>query len=496
MDNLSEIIATLSPVQQKDFVFFIHRNKYRKDRKDLKLYEELKKETELPPLKLAKKIGCPNLNAYHTVRKRLFQHLSDFIVVQSSKEDASQSSHVATLISVVRYLFEKDLKDYAWKYLKLAEELASKNGFFDYLHTIYILQMEKAHLFPDQDFNKIMTCYRSNKNNLDQAEKVQLAIASLKNQLMQQNAKNESINFKVALSGTLFQLEIASNILNQPRIALDFVKTFRRIAFQTKSFLSFQTFLTHTIQQLESKNNHIPNEIAAEIRYFLAHVQFRNRAFATAKENLLKAESLFELTNPAFQKAYWVKLKQLNAALLLFSNELPAAVKELELISKQKSTSHSDHYNSLINMGIYQFLNGDAKSALKQLASFDHTDNWFEKILGTEWVMKKQLMEILLFAELQHLDLYEARTKAFTRKYNEFQQHPIYSRVFGFIKAVDLIHNAGASQPDFEKIKKHIVFLDPNEEDLQAMVFYAWLKAKATKKGFYETLLDLVNEHR
>jgi len=42
------------------------------------------------------------------------------------------------------------------------------------------------------------------------------------------------------------------------------------------------------------------------------------------------------------------------------------------------------------------------------------------------------------------------------------------------------------------KVEIHFKFLPVEQEDLQAMHFYAWLKAKWLKRGYYEVLLELV----
>jgi hypothetical protein len=491
VDNLTEIISTLNEEQQKDFVAFIQRNKYRKDRKDLKLFELLKTENLLTATTIAKKLACPNVNAYHTVRKRLFKHLSDFIVAQTSTSDASASSHISTLLSVVRYLFEKGLLKYAWKYLEIAEHTAQKNDHFDYLHSIYLIQLEKAHLRPDLNFDEIIDKFNENKINLERAEKVHVAVASLQNKLLNQDLDLTVIDFSTLLSETLDQLSINQAILNRPRIALTFVKTFRKIALRTKSFLPLQLLLEQTLDLLKSKNSQINEEVSAELYYYLAHTQFRNRQFEPSKHTLTLANEEFKKTSNAFQKPYAVKRKQLSAALLLFTNELPLAIEALKSIIDQKGNSSNEVLNSSFNLAIYQLIGKAPKEALQQLQTLDRTDNWYEKTMGIEWVMKKQLTEIMLFIELGFIDLYESRIKAFKRKYKMFESHPIYYRVTGFLKAIELILNSPNQRSHQETIDRQLVFLDKEEEDLQAMIFYAWLKAKANKKEFYLTLLEL-----
>ena len=84
MDSLQEVIHSLDVKQQGEFVYFIQRNKYRKGRKDLQLFNLLRQEKNWSAKGIVEHLKTPNLNAYHTIRKRLFNHLADFIILKSS----------------------------------------------------------------------------------------------------------------------------------------------------------------------------------------------------------------------------------------------------------------------------------------------------------------------------------------------------------------------------------------------------------------------------
>ena len=88
MDGLSNIISTLSDDEKKEFRTFINRNKRIKKRKDVELFNLLEREEDLKPKEvIAKLYSTPNKEAYHANRKRLFKHLTDFIVLKNLKED-------------------------------------------------------------------------------------------------------------------------------------------------------------------------------------------------------------------------------------------------------------------------------------------------------------------------------------------------------------------------------------------------------------------------
>jgi len=42
------------------------------------------------------------------------------------------------------------------------------------------------------------------------------------------------------------------------------------------------------------------------------------------------------------------------------------------------------------------------------------------------------------------------------------------------------------------KIEKYLTVVPEEKEDLQAMTFYAWLKAKYLKRKYYDVLLEIV----
>lgn len=492
MDNLQEIIASLSENQQKDFVSFIQRNKYRKDRKDLKLFELLRGNNKLSAQEFTKQLKCSNQNAYHTIRKRLFKHLSDFIVLQASTQDATQGSHIGTLLSVVLYLFDKGLNTHAWKYLQIAEALAFKHNYFDYLHSIYLLQMEKAFLNTNIDFEQLYQKYQANKIHLEQSEKVQIACALLRKELQKVAQLQKVLNFTTVLNKVLNDLGVNQNVLSKPRTALIFVQTLREIAFSSKNFLAFENFVVKIIQNLQLAPNNLTPEVASELQFYLAHVQFRNRKFQNAAETLANAKKLFQQSPPVFQKKFDTKVLQLNASIQLFTNELEKAIQSLNSIITNPKVTQKEQHNALVNLGVCYFVNNEPKKTLHCLNQFSHTDNWYQKTMGMEWVLKKQLMEILLFAELEYIDVVESRIKAFKRKFKVVEQHPIYHRVFGFLKIIDQILQLKPVHDLKTSIEKHIVFLNNEEEDLQAMAFYAWVKAKISNKNYYQTLLELV----
>ena len=105
--------------------------------------------------------------------------------------------------------------------------------------------------------------------------------------------------------------------------------------------------------------------------------------------------------------------------------------------------------------------------------------------------MKKQLMEIIIHFDLENLDLCESLIRSFEYRFKSLLHLEKYNMVkpyIGFIKS-----KLNYKDINMEAIQKSLVIAPKEEEDLQAMMFYCWLKSKIEKKDYYETILSTIN---
>ncbi|HEX8326433.1 MAG TPA: hypothetical protein VF629_02745, partial [Hymenobacter sp.] len=141
------------------------------------------------------------------------------------------------------------------------------------------------------------------------------------------------------------------------------------------------------------------------------------------------------------------------------------------------------------------------------------TDHWLEEHLGLEWLLKKNMGEMLIQLELGHEDLALGRLKAIERSLVErFPAAPAtvvaaeepptaatiaggpYHFVLSYLGLVQAVINNPASARSAEfaaRVEEFPVFLPSEREDLQAMSFYAWLRARMYGRPYYEVLLEV-----
>ena len=120
----------------------------------------------------------------------------------------------------------------------------------------------------------------------------------------------------------------------------------------------------------------------------------------------------------------------------------------------------------------------------------------YTKKVGFIWVIKKNLLEILLLIELDYIDLVESRLNSFRKKHGAHLLAHNEKRIMDYVNLVAAYyHNKQSIQSEgFEKKLDAILNIDNKEEDLFAISFYAWLKSKMESKNTYTTCLDYINK--
>ncbi len=176
---------------------------------------------------------------------------------------------------------------------------------------------------------------------------------------------------------------------------------------------------------------------------------------------------------------------KINEAIDLFRKELKTPTVKLE---------STDLTNLHLNLAIYLFIEKKYEQAYETFLTIYHTDKWCENNMGKEWAVKKHLVEIILHTELENDDLALNRIRMLQANFRDPFEQPIYQRVSVFINLLEtyITDRNIVTTPAFaEKVEKSFTWVPNQEEDIQAMSFYAWLKAKMLQQDYYETIKEL-----
>lgn len=493
--NLRTVFSKFSKDESKEFILFLKKQSKRNDNKGIKLFQLLadnKCNIKTIPNLL---YGIDNKNAYHALRKRLTESLINFKSKGLLVNENSEEMQVTKLLLVGKSFLQGQLYDQGIELLLKAETKAIKISSFALLNEIYHYQIAFQE---DCELNLEELVGKSNKNlnTLIEEEKLNYAYAFIKDYYKDTNRPFYK-KFDILLEELYVQYQITDSIRYSYRTVYQLSQIAHSFAIATKDYFSIENFVINSfnkIKQLEIINLN-ESYYKLQILYIIANIYFRKKEFDKSISIVIEMEEELKLDKKHLR--YFLPLisclKSLN---LNYSGDYKLAKEELiPFFNKETNYALPAILDIQLCLVVYDFQQGQFKEAKKKLARFYHTDNWYLKQIGIEWVIKKNLVEILIFIELDDFDFVSSKILNFERKYVPFLKETNKERVIVFLQLVKQIYLQGqdpTTKEFSEKLLERFSWKSPDREDVFEMSFYAWLKAKIEKKNLYTTTLELV----
>ncbi|MCH9660849.1 MAG: hypothetical protein K0U54_08045, partial [Bacteroidetes bacterium] len=225
-----------------------------------------------------------------------------------------------------------------------------------------------------------------------------------------------------------------------------------------------------------------------EISHLMALTYFRNKDFEHSEHfsEIMKAQ--MHKNNNRHFKRFQTKLILIQALNKNYTGDHKAAINLLE-------NSKTASLDITLTLCMCLFQQRQFRSAYSILKKLNHSDIWYEKKTGWTWVVKKNIMELLLLIELDKLDLVLSRLNSFERRYYKRLKELGEWRVIRFMRLVSLLYEQPESSIDSsfkERVENSFTWKEATQEDIFVMSFYAWLKSRMENKPLYQTTLDLV----
>ncbi|OUS00504.1 hypothetical protein A9Q86_11080 [Flavobacteriales bacterium 33_180_T64] len=496
MTDLNAIISTLSSEDEQRFISYLEKKNKRNDTKNIQLFKLLA-QNELPSKAICQAIySNDNKVAYHALRKRLYQSLIDFIANTNLEEENSVDMQIIKYILASRtFLFHKKPK-IAYQILDKAESLAQEHQLFPILNEIYHTQIQYAYLNPTIDIDLLISNFRSNQKQHFIEEELNLVYAKIRQTLNDITYKGKVVDFKTILDNTLKEHNISSTKLLSFKSLYQLMTIVSLSAFVTNDYLKIEPFLIETYQKIKdykTKDKQLVYHI--QVVYMIANALFRNKKFEASLHYLELMKSLMLQQRKKYDSTFNLKYYLLTALNYNYSNNQDQAINLLESV---KQTKHTDLESLLdIHLGLVMFYiqKSDFKNAKSIYSKFYHTDKYYIEKAGKEWVIKKNLAEIILYIELGDLNLVDSRLLSFKRSYFDYLKQINQERVITFVNLVVFYfkYPEKITSTNFKhKVEHAFDWIDEKQEDIFVMSFYAWLKSKIESKPLYETTLNLI----
>ncbi|MEZ4793112.1 MAG: hypothetical protein R2783_06525 [Gelidibacter sp.] len=495
MTDLKTIISTFSPEEQQRFVNYLEKKNKRSDTKNIQLFKLLARQEESGDLcfklyKSNKKI------AYHALRKRLYQSLIDFIANSKMEEENSVDMQLIKYILTSRTFLLHDQFKMAYKILDKAEALAKEHHLFSILNEIYHTKIQYAYTNPNVDIEALVKAFKANQKLHYSEDQLNIVYAKIRQNLNDMTYKGEVVDFQSLLNETLSQYNIDINECLSFKSLYQLMAIVSISAFVTNDYLKTEPFLINTyksIQNHKTKGKQLFYHI--QVLYLIANTLFRNKKFEQSLTYLEQMHQHMQLHKNKHYNSFKLKYHLLLGLNYNYSNQQEKAI---QLLEQFKINNHPDLESLLdiyLSLTMFYIQSNDYKKAMQLFSKFYHTDNWYIERAGKEWAIKKNLIEIILHIELEHIDLVESRLKSFRRTYSTYLKQIQQERVLTYLNLVESYHKNPeqvTSTRFREKVENSFEWLEARREDIFVMSFYAWLKSKMEGRPLFSTTLELV----
>jgi hypothetical protein len=497
MIDLKSIIDTFNPEDQQKFVLYLEQKNKRKDTKNIKLFKLLAKGEDDSKSICNKLYNATQNNAYHALRKRLFQSLIDFTANKNLEDENSVDMQIIKYILASRtYLLQKNY-DIAYKILDKAERLADAHLLYPILNEIYHTKIQYASNYSEIDLEDLIIKQKENQAKHQLEDRLNNVYAKLKSVLNANNYDGEIINFEHVLENTIKDYGIKLNESLSFKSLYQVLAIVNISALVSSKYFRIEDFVLKSYKILKSKKE-TDKQLYYQIQivYIIANTLFRNKKFEASLNSIREMEQLMQLKKGIYHKEFILKKTLVEALNLNYNNQQEKAI---ALVKSVINKNHNDIESLLdlhISLLMFYFQNEDLLKAKSILSKFYHTDQWYIKKAGIDWVIKKNLAELLIYIELNEYNLFYSRLKSFKRRYTNYLKQIGQLRILTFLNFAEHYYTNPESitNTDFKaKLETSFEWTTVKEEDIFVMSFYAWLKNKIEHGNLYQTTIQLTN---
>ncbi|OIQ30942.1 MAG: hypothetical protein BM564_01650 [Bacteroidetes bacterium MedPE-SWsnd-G2] len=493
MNAAREIILSLTIESKKDFMRYLRQRNKRNDTKNVELFQLLNSNTslkEIPNLLY----GSPSPGAYHALSKRLHDSLIDFVAAKNFEKESSKEMMAMKLLMAGSSFLENRKIEIAYKTLNKAELIAKKYDLLSILNEVYNYKIMYAHLNPKIDLKQLIADYNSNKKRLLEDEKLNLFYASVQAEL-----HNSTTNVSDIINKNLksYQISISQDL--SYTALLKIIEISNEVAHASRDYFAVLSFIENACKTIQISERIEDKHLNAHLHilYYLANTYFRIKKFEVAKIHLKDMHYYMQLDHNRYYNTFYPQYQLLSNLLLIYTGRNPEAILALQEFNYNKFKQQPEYPLHLkLSLVVALFLNQDFKAAFKLYQEFHHSDTWYSKKTDNIWVVKKNLIEILLLIELDYGDLVEARLQSFKRKHKANILAKNEEKVLEFLKlAIQYYYdNNVVNTHQFQSKTKQLLKAQKQEEDVFSISFYAWLLAKIDHSDPYTLCLNLISQ--
>jgi len=473
MNNaLDTIVQSLSKEEVRFFKLFLKRTD-NKNRKDVDLFDYMKKKKgDFTTKDILKKLET-NPNNYYQIKNRLYHELNNSMVWQYIWKDKQSKSFSFVLLS--RVYKNKGELELSLHYLKKAEKEAIDSELFEVLSIIYSEIIQLSHELISIDVDHYIELKRNNIKILSEIDEMDLLLAKIMYDIKTKQNFGKSDGSLVKLIKAKYgNISKDKKLVNSPRFRIRLFKMYSRLLLQERDYQSLEKFLIESYNEfgkdkLFNRSNH--NEKLTLLTY-LSNCLYKTKKY---KQSLKYSEQLLfsmkEYDSFLYDKYlfYYYNMLVLNYA----KTDKKKALDYLNKASKSEAIKRLPSYNAFIylNRSLIYYYENNYKESQKNIARLIMQEDFL--LLDKSFQLKILLSDLMIRMLVSNKNLNDKITNI-KKEYKSLllEKHHIREK-----KMIDLIFKK-ISDGDVVDNKEDLLssMSDSDSEDLDIISYNMWIK--------------------
>jgi len=392
---LDTLVAALSKEEVRFFKLFLKRTD-NKNRKDVDLFDLMRKKNSDFTTKEALDKLEVNPNNYYQIKNRLYHELNNSVVWQHIWKDNQSKSFSYVLLS--RVYKDKGELELAFHYLKYAEKEAIDSELYEILSIVYTETIQLSHELISIDVDKYIALKRENILILSEIDEVDLLLAKVMYDIKtKQNFGKPDLSLSKTIKSKYSEISKEKKLVNSPRFRMRLFKMYSRLLLQERDYKSLEKFLTESYNEFEddklfNRSNH--NEKLTLLTYLtncLYKTKKHKKSLKYAEILLISMKEYDSFLQDKYLFFYYNSLV-LNYA----KTDKDKALDYLNKASKNEVIKKLPSYSSFIylNRTLIYFYQDNFKAAQKNMSRLILQEDF--ALLGKAFQLKILIADIIV----------------------------------------------------------------------------------------------------
>lgn len=435
---------------------------------------------------------------YYALRKRLMVLLLEYFAYEKGKELNAKENEIRLHFDAGKNLVLHKSYKLGFYHLTKALEKSKQNDFYTLTHEIVLELIQVAHLSKSLNVKKLIEVHKNYRELRVKQDTIAYAYAEVK----------ETLNTYFLNSQETSALKEIESIFKKYQLNLQEDLNYRTLYQLSQLLLATSTVTKNFVKELESLEAIAQRIIVArepknfnqwifkfKLLYLFASSNYRAKKFKKSNEYLIRILKLSKTKSVALSHELHFKIVVLKSLNINYLDDNSQAFEVLNDLLKTSKLPKSNK-NWLDGFGVMSMILFHGKkysSVVKLYHDLKKSDSELIKIIGLEWVLRKNLILILTHFELGNIEICEELITRFEVDNQRFLSE--HQRVLFFIICIQKVvsNPFQAQNSHFHRFVESKLEKKPRyEEDIFVLSFFAWLKAKMLGEEVYESTIGIV----